>query len=42
MGSKSTKEKPLLFGSFKVTADELREEGVLKQESTELRLSKYG
>eukprot|EP00730_Choanoeca_flexa_P003768 TRINITY_DN11494_c4_g3_i2.p1 TRINITY_DN11494_c4_g3~~TRINITY_DN11494_c4_g3_i2.p1 ORF type:complete len:194 (+),score=38.15 TRINITY_DN11494_c4_g3_i2:151-732(+) len=39
MGGKGSKEKPLLFGTFKVTAQQLNEEGVLKQESTELILA---
>ncbi|EDQ86618.1 uncharacterized protein MONBRDRAFT_38308 [Monosiga brevicollis MX1] len=40
MGGRNSKEKPLAFGSFKVNALELNEEGVLKQESKELSLAR--
>jgi hypothetical protein len=42
MGAKPSKEKPLLFGSFKIKANELHDEGVLKQESKEISLARSG
>ena len=38
MGGKSSKDKSLTFGTFKITARELYNEGIIHQQQGELQL----